>query len=114
MRLIRAGGLTVMALLLLPASAIRHELQLGKATAGEQTETLTGTPVSFRQAVKELSFGQGGESFGFVFLWLYPNDLPVQPYTIVRHFDRFKALPRSGPETIAWRMPITSPFSSIP
>lgn len=48
----------------------------------------TSTPqTTFRTALRELSFGQISDRLGYVFRTLQYNELPNQPYAIVRHLD---------------------------
>jgi len=100
MRLIRASGLAALALLLAVIAAVRHDAESEASDLPEpQTSANIASPddgrsasdgetVSFRQAVRELSFGQSDhDGSGYLFLTLFPDDLPAQPFTVVRHLD---------------------------
>jgi hypothetical protein len=93
---IRASGLIALALLLLLAAACRKDSQPETAADSDQTKTAAeqgqspsdNIPLSFRQALKELDFGQSSDTLGYLFRTLTEHELPQQPYTIVRHLDK--------------------------
>ena len=60
----------------------------GRTEAADEVRPVSGeSGLSFRQALKELDFGQSDDMISYLFLTLTEEDLPREPYTIVRHLD---------------------------
>ena len=96
------AGVAVLTLLLLMAAACRHDAEPEAIVPPAQTTDAAPeedrpaveehpaeniAPVSFRESLLQLDFGQSDESLGFLFLSLTADEVPRQPWTVVRHLD---------------------------
>lgn len=115
MRLFRASVVVALVFVLLLAAACRNDPQPETLAGDDQTDTAAdherpspdripegdqtdtaadgqassdSIPVSFRQSLKQLDFGQSSDTLGYIFFTLTANEWAQQPYTIVRHLDK--------------------------
>jgi hypothetical protein len=57
-------------------------------TAADGRSSSDSVPVSFRQSLKQLDFGQSSDTLGYVFFTLPAKEWGQQPFTIARHLDK--------------------------
>lgn len=96
MRSYLMSGAAVLTLLILVMTACRDAAEPAAnvppaQTTGTATDDVRPTEdiasVSFRESLIQLDFGQSDDTLGYLFLSLTADELPRDPWTVVRHMD---------------------------